>query len=228
MLLHGFTQTGASWAPVVPALEAAGHTVATPELPDGVDLDGAARRLAADLGAGVWCGYSMGGRVALHVALAAPEVVERLVLVSATAGIDGAMDRAVRREQDEARAAAVERDGVDAFLTEWLAQPMFASLPADAAAIEERRRNSAERLASHLRLMGSGTQQPSWSRLAGLAMPVLVIAGRRDTKFVGLAHRLVASIGDNATLRIIDGAGHACHLERPDAFGSVVIDFLCR
>lgn len=226
MLLHGFTQTGASWAPLRSALEAAGHTVATPEVPDGVDLDGAARLLADECRAGVWVGYSMGGRVALHVALGFPDLVERLVLVSATAGIDDPMDRAVRREQDEVRAATIERAGVDAFLDQWLAQPLFATLPGDAAGLELRRANTPQRLASHLRLMGTGTQQPSWDRLHELTMPVLVVAGERDAKFVAVAHRLATSIGDNATVRIIPGAGHACHLEQPGAFAEALLPFV--
>ena len=226
MLLHGFTQTGASWAPLLPDLEAAGHTVATPDVPAGVDLDGAAAELAGQLGRAVWAGYSMGGRLALHVALGYPEAVDRLVLVSATAGIEDPMDRAVRREQDEVRAETIERVGVEAFLERWLAQPMFASLPVDAAGLEARRSNTVERLASHLRLMGTGTQLPSWSRLCTLEMPVLVVAGERDAKFVALAHRLVDAIGDNARLHVVEGAGHACHLERPAAFNRVLLPFL--
>src|SRR5690349_21125902 len=108
VLVHGFTQTAASWAPLVPALEAAGHTVCTPEVPAVIGLVDGAAALATSAGTGVWIGYSMGGRLALHVALAFPEHVERLVLVSATAGIEDAMDRAVRREQDELRAQSAE------------------------------------------------------------------------------------------------------------------------
>src|SRR4051794_14489031 len=188
VLVHGFTQTGASWSPLTPALEAAGHTVCTPDVPAAVGLVDGAAAVAESGGAGVWVGYSMGGRLALHVALAFPELVERLVLVSATAGIDDVMDRAVRREEDELRARSAEA-GADEFLPRWLAGPLFDQLSDEAAGLDSRQTSSAV-LASHLRLMGTGTQEPLWDRLGELEMPVLVVAGERDTKFVQLGKRM--------------------------------------
>jgi len=91
-LVHGFTQTGASWEPVAAHLRGAGHDVVTPDAPGHgakasapAGLWDGARALADEVGPAVWIGYSMGGRYALHVALAEPAVVTRLVVVSATA-----------------------------------------------------------------------------------------------------------------------------------------------
>jgi 2-succinyl-6-hydroxy-2,4-cyclohexadiene-1-carboxylate synthase len=231
VLVHGFTQSGRSWALVLPALEAAGIgradvEVVTPDVPDGTGLTDVAATLAAQCGPAAWLGYSMGGRIGLHVALARPDVVERLVLVGATAGIDDSIDRATRRESDEGWAALVERVGVRAFLDKWLAQPMFAGLPPDAAGMEARLENTTARLAHQLRTLGTGSQQPLWDRLDELKMPVLVIAGERDAKFTALGHRLVAAIVENATMLLVEGAGHACHLENPHAFAAAVAPFL--
>ena len=107
---------------------------------------------------------------------------------------------------------SIERDGVDAFLERWLAQPMFATL-ADPG-LDDRRRNDAAGLASSLRLAGTGTQRPLWDRLPALTMPVLVVAGALDAKFVAIAERMADAIPD-ATLAVLDGAGHTAHLERP-------------
>ena len=197
-----------------------------PNIPAGGDLWSTARQLAHPSKVGAWLGYSMGGRVALHVALAAPQLVDRLVLVGATAGIVDAIDRATRREADEAEAARLERVGVDQFLEHWLAQPLFAALSEEAAGLEARRENTVERLAAHLRMLGTGTQEPLWSRLNELAMPVLVAAGERDVKFAALGERMAAAIGDNASLALVPGAGHACHLERPAEFAALVTPFL--
>jgi 2-succinyl-6-hydroxy-2,4-cyclohexadiene-1-carboxylate synthase len=81
-------------------------------------------------------------------------------------------------------------------------------------------------LASSLRLAGTGSQQPLWSQLPQLAMPVLVVAGERDESYVAQARRLVENIGSNAALAIVPDAGHACHLEQPDAFLNIVCPFL--
>jgi 2-succinyl-6-hydroxy-2,4-cyclohexadiene-1-carboxylate synthase len=163
----------------------------------------------------------MGARYALHVALTRPDLVRRLVTIGGTPGIEDAAERAARRAADEALAAGIERDGVAAFLDRWLAQPMFAGLPPDPDALADRRRNTAAGLAGSLRLAGTGTQEPLWERLPGLAMPVLVIAGASDEKFAAIGERMAAALPD-ATFVTVDGAGHAAHLERPDATADAV------
>ncbi len=231
-LLHGFTQTGRSWAPLLPALEER-FEVLTPDLPGHgarsevrADLWEAARLVGEECGRAAYVGYSMGGRVALHLGLAHPELVERLVLVSATGGIEDHAQRAARGREDEALARSVEADGVDAFLQRWLAQPLFAGLPPDDADLAARRQNTAAGLAAALRLMGTGTQEPLWLRLDELTMPVLVVAGERDDKFAEQALHLGGWIGPTAELVLVPDAGHACHLERPQAFLDLLLPFL--
>jgi len=225
--LHGFTQTGAAWRPLLAALESRCAGVVTeaicPDLPGhGGDTDGTAdlwecaRRTADRAGRAVYVGYSMGGRVALHCALAHPGDVAALVLISATAGIDEDAERADRRRADKALADRIEAIGVPSFLDEWLAQPLFAGLDPTPADREARRANSARGLADSLRHAGTGTQEPLWERLGGITVPTLVVAGSRDDKFTALAARLAGSL-PRATLASIDGAGHAAHLEAPDA-----------
>jgi 2-succinyl-6-hydroxy-2,4-cyclohexadiene-1-carboxylate synthase len=235
VLLHGFTQSGDSWAPITDKL-ATGHRVITIDAPGhgrssqvqaGLD-EGADMMVAVAPRPASWVGYSMGGRFALHAALRHPDVIDRLVLVSTTAGIDDQAQRGDRRAADAALANRIEKIGVKPFLEEWLAQPLFASLPAGAAVVESRLGSTAEGLASSLRLAGAGEQEPLWQRLSSLSMPVLVVAGELDSKYVALGERLVGSIGPNASLRVIRGAGHACHLEEPAAFLDAVESFLPR
>jgi len=232
VLVHGFTQTGRSWAPLLPRLGAR-LDVRTPDVPGHgarsqvqATMWEAADLLAAECGEGRWLGYSMGGRLALHVALAHPALVERLVLVGTTAGIDDPRDRAERRRLDDERAARLERDGLDAFLAEWLAAPLFATLDPASAGMDARRENTAAGLAASLRLAGTGAQEPLWARLGELAMPVLCVAGGRDERFATLAGRMAAAIGPNAVVATVPGAGHAAHLERPVAFLAAVLPFL--
>lgn len=209
VLVHGFSQTGASWAGVLDG-EAVDVVV-------GDDLWSTAGWLGEVGGTADYVGYSMGGRLCLHLALARPDLVRRLVLLGATAGIDDEWERLERRTADEALAASVERDGADAFLQRWLAQPLFARLPRSGP----RQRDPAV-LAASLRRLGTGVQEPLWDRLPELRMPVLVLAGDHDTKFVDIGRRLAAAVGANATFATVAGAGHAAHLERPAAFRTVV------
>jgi 2-succinyl-6-hydroxy-2,4-cyclohexadiene-1-carboxylate synthase len=175
-----------------------------------------------DLGPGEYVGYSMGGRLCLQLALDRPEVVERLVLVSASPGIADDADRAARRTADELLAASIERDGVDAFLERWVAQPLFATLPRDRAGIAERSAgNTVASLSHQLRVLGQGAQPSNWDRLARLAAPTLLVVGALDTKYVDIAHRMAAAIPD-ARVEVIADAGHACHLEQPDTVAHVL------
>lgn len=223
VFLHGFTQTGRSWDPVACKLadRYETHTVDVPGHGASgslrIDLPAAADWLAEIGGSATYVGYSMGGRLALHLAFAHPALVERLVLVSSTAGIADEAARATRRLEDERRADEIERDGVEAFLERWLALPLFAGLPPDGAGLDERLANTTAGLASSLRLAGAGAQASLWDRLATLTMPVLLVAGDLDTKFVGIAEQMAAAI-PTATLAIVAGAGHVVHVERPDKF----------
>jgi 2-succinyl-6-hydroxy-2,4-cyclohexadiene-1-carboxylate synthase len=235
-LVHGFTQSGRTWGPAgeelgrryqIVALDAPGHgrsSSVAADLPGGADL--MADALSAHGGPAAWIGYSMGGRFALHVALRHPRLVEKLVLVSTTAGLDDPAERQARRESDEALADRVEAEGVEPFLRWWLAQPLFATLPDPLAQVETRLDGSAAGLAESLRRAGTGTQDPLWEHLADLEMPVLVVAGELDTKYRALADRLHGAIGSNSTVAVIEGAGHACHLEKPVEFVQTVCDWL--
>jgi 2-succinyl-6-hydroxy-2,4-cyclohexadiene-1-carboxylate synthase len=230
VLLHGFTQTGRSFGPLIDRL-AADREVRITDLPGHgtrpdlrLDLWGAARWVL-QLGEADYLGYSMGGRIALHAALIDPVRVQRLILVGATAGIADSQARSDRRAADEALADRIERDGVPVFLENWLSQPLFAGLPRDAADIADRLTNTASGLAAALRLLGTGTQEPLDDRLRELTMPVLLVVGEQDEKFRAEAERLQRGIG-HGDVELIAGAGHACHLEQPDAFCEVVEHWL--
>jgi len=233
VLVHGFTQTGASWRPVADRLVGSYEVVRVDAPGHGRSADVTAglvegARLLGEVGGpSAYVGYSMGGRLALQLAVTEPERVERLVLLGATAGIDDPGERVARRSADEALAAGLERDGLDAFLSRWLALPLFAGLRREAAGLEDRRANTVAGLASSLRVAGTGTMDPPlWDRLGRLAMPVLVLAGEHDARFAALGRRLAEAVGANAAFAVVPGAGHAAHLERPDAFLALVEPFL--
>jgi 2-succinyl-6-hydroxy-2,4-cyclohexadiene-1-carboxylate synthase len=232
VLVHGFTQTGRCWGPVGETL-AKDHEVMRLDAPG----HGGSSAIRADLGETAWLigeaggpavylGYSMGARMLLHVALASPTLVQGLILVGGTAGIEDEAERNARRQRDQTLASQLRRDGVEAFLELWLDQPLFAGLPAWAQFREERSRNTADGLASSLELAGTGSQEPLWTQLARLDMPVLLIAGADDTRYAELAARMAEAIGDNATTALVPAAGHAAHLEQPQALLDLVRPWL--
>ena len=128
------------------------------DVPDGLDFAATAAALGDVAARATYVGYSMGGRLCLQLALDRPELVERLVLVSASPGIADDAERAARRDADERLAQEIERDGVDAFLERWLAQPLFATLPRERAGHRRatRRRTPSTRLTHQLRVLGPG------------------------------------------------------------------------
>ena len=230
VLAHGFTQTGNVWGPLADDL-AADHEVIALDLPGHgeshaveADLVAGAELMVEAGGRGTYIGYSMGARYCLHVALAHPEAVTSLVLISGTAGIDDAGERAARRRADEHLADELDPPAgggpglpLDVFLDRWLSQPLFAGLDPDAAGAAERRANSPAGLASSLRHAGTGTQRPRWHELDRLTMPVVIVTGERDQKYCDLGRRMARAIGPAARHVVVPGAGHAPHLERPSA-----------
>lgn len=237
VLAHGFTQTSRSWSAIeslladrlpgttTVAIDLPGHGDAP--APADADLWASAHRLTEEGGAAVYIGYSMGGRVALHAALARPDTVQGLVLIGATAGIADDAERAARRAADERLADHIERVGVDAFVDEWLRNPLFAGLSPEAARRDDRLRNTPAGLAASLRAAGTGTQEPLWDRLDGIEAPTLVLVGADDAKFAALGGRLVTAI-PGAELVAVPGAGHSVHLERPEATAAAIADWYTR
>jgi 2-succinyl-6-hydroxy-2,4-cyclohexadiene-1-carboxylate synthase len=231
VLLHGFTQTRQSWRRTVATL-AGRYRAVTPDLPGH---GGMSERRPASLAATlaylralvdepyVLAGYSMGGRIALHAALAFPERVRRLVLVGASPGLADAAEREERRRADEALAGRIEEIGVEAFAEEWAALPLWEGQPdrVRAAANADRLRNTAPGLAAALRGLGTGALPPLWDRLGELTVPVTLVAGERDEKFRAIADRMAERLVD-ARVVVIPGAGHAAQLERPDLVAEAI------
>ncbi|HEY5664043.1 MAG TPA: alpha/beta fold hydrolase [Ilumatobacter sp.] len=235
VFLHGFTQTHHHWHRVAHLV--ARRLPASPELVF-VDLPGhgsgsldrtgiaASGPALAELARrGTFVGYSMGARFALLAALARPRLVERLVVIGGTPGIGDPAERAARLAADHALAERVEAIGVDAFLAEWLAAPMFAGLPPDPDDLRHRRRNTAAGLAHSLRTCGTAAQGDLWPRLDELTMPVLVLAGELDDKFTGIGRQMAERL-PRGTFAAVPGAGHAAHSERPEATADLVAAWL--
>lgn len=232
VFLHGFTQTGRSWRPIAEHLARSGHTVVLVDLPGHggsghvrADLRRTADMVAAVGGEATYVGYSLGGRVCLHLALMYPHLVTRLVVIGAHPGLDDDDERAARRDHDAAVAARLAAIGVDDFLAEWLGQPLFGRLTTDTADLDDRRRNTVEGLTSSLHMAGTGTQTSLWPRLRELTMPVLAVAGAEDAKFAPIAAQL-AREAPHGRCVLVDGAAHAAHLERPDVVIGLLIDFV--
>jgi 2-succinyl-6-hydroxy-2,4-cyclohexadiene-1-carboxylate synthase len=232
VLLHGFAGTGRAWDPVTERLDRERYNALAPDLRG----HGAARdarpitfdAIVADVLAlapprFALCGYSMGGRIAQYVALAAPERIERLVLVATTAGIEDDAERATRRADDERLAAFADSATIEQFADRWAAQPLFAGTPPAAASVwrEDLLRNDPRALAAALRGVGTGAMTPLWARLPELTMPATVLAGADDPKFVALGERLAAALA-NAELQIVPGAGHGLPREEPAAVAAAL------
>ena len=232
VLLHGFTHTGASWDPVVAALaesyralapDIRGHGSATDRMP--VALEGVLHDFAMVAPARcTLAGYSMGGRIALHVALGLPGRVDRLVLIGASPGIADGDEREARRRADERLAAEIEASTIEQFAARWAQTPVLAGQPpAVAAAVAaDRLRNRPVGLARALRGLGTGALRSLWDRLPELEMPVVLVVGERDQKFRAIAGEMVASGLKHAEIVVVPGAGHAVHLEAPGAVAKVI------
>jgi pimeloyl-ACP methyl ester carboxylesterase len=140
-----------------------------------------------------------------------------------------ARERAARRRADDALAAELETRGLNGFLSSWYAQALFGGLRRKPALfrrlLARRRKNDAAELARALRGCSVGWQRSLWQQLPRLAMPVLLLAGRGDKKYVELMRRMQAQIS-GAQLRVVPGAAHAVVEEQPARVARALIKFL--
>jgi 2-succinyl-6-hydroxy-2,4-cyclohexadiene-1-carboxylate synthase len=226
VLLHGFAGTHRAWDGVAASLDAKRYSPLALDLPGHGALAGehpisfagcVQRVLASAPPRFALCGYSLGGRIALQVALEAPQRVTRLTLVSCSAGIADDSERTARRDADAALAAELESEPFERFIERWRAQPLFAGDPpgVDALARADHLRNHPRALAHVLRGVGTGEMEPLWDRLGELEMPALVVAGQRDVKYREIGQRM-AMLLPRGELVVVPG-GHALALESPDA-----------
>jgi 2-succinyl-6-hydroxy-2,4-cyclohexadiene-1-carboxylate synthase len=165
-------------------------------------------------------GYSLGARIALGLALAHPARVARLTLVGVHPGLPTTQEKLARRESDAAWCRLLLEGGLERFLDAWDAQPLFATrarLPEHVITSHRaaRLRHDPLGLARSLEVLGLAEMPDCRPELARLTMPVTLMAGELDPKFLDLARELTAAL-PHATLRAAPGAGHDLLLERPD------------
>jgi 2-succinyl-6-hydroxy-2,4-cyclohexadiene-1-carboxylate synthase len=243
LFLHGFMGSSADWREMMAeigdqtfriAVDLPGHGASLDLPPDAYTIEGATCAVirtmdGLEVTRPVVAGYSMGGRLALYLALRYQERCVGLFLESASPGLESAKERAARRVANESKAERLESGDFEAFLRDWYGQPLFASLAQDEdllyRTIEARRRNDPGELARSLRGMGTGSQPSMWGELEHLSVPTLAVAGGLDEKYAGISSRM-ASINPRLKSAVVPGAGHTVHAETPAAYTSLLWRFV--
>ncbi|RMF56516.1 MAG: 2-succinyl-6-hydroxy-2,4-cyclohexadiene-1-carboxylate synthase [Calditrichaeota bacterium] len=175
-------------------------------------------------------GYSMGGRLALYLALIYPHFFRKVVLESASPGLKDKQAREARIQLDETRAQQIVSEPMEIFLQKWYSQPLFDTLQQSHKVqplIASRKQNDPRALAKSLREMGTGVQPPLWDRLPELKIPLLLIVGEKDFKFCTIAREMSAQ-NKQVEVITVEGCGHNVHLEAPEKFKKILLDFLKR
>lgn len=253
VLLHGFTGSPESWAPVVRELDqrtarsggepapifapaALGHD-GTPG-PSGIDtFEAEIDRLAAavrgrDLTRSHLAGYSMGGRLALGLLVRHPELFASATLIGASPGLPDEADRALRGTRDEEWARLLDDEGLFTFVAAWEALPLFetqAELSADRRMHQDRirRGHDPRGLARSLRVAGLSRMPDYRPELPDVKIPVRLVVGETDAKFRALAVEMAAAL-PHATLTVVPGAGHNIVLERPGEVAELLREDMSR
>jgi 2-succinyl-6-hydroxy-2,4-cyclohexadiene-1-carboxylate synthase len=231
-LVHGFLGSPADWADVLARLAPGIACDCVPLVELGCSsIAEAADVLAARLESApcdVLVGYSMGGRIALELAATRPELAPRLMLLSASPGLDDAQERARRVGEDDARAEEILREGIDAFVERWYRLPIFAPFAAHASFADARVRRAQGDAAFWARCVAGcsparGT--PRWSALPALAPRTAFVAGALDERYTAYAARAKA-LAPALRVEIIAGAGHVLPLEAPAVCAREIEDCL--
>jgi 2-succinyl-6-hydroxy-2,4-cyclohexadiene-1-carboxylate synthase len=236
IFLHGFLGSGSDWVPIARQLEneyccilvdLPGHGESDIEANGNPDLfftetvDTLAMELTRSA-APELCflvGYSMGGRVALALALRHPELFAKVIIVSASPGLRTEEERIARKESDEGIARKIERN-FEGFIQAWYDQPLFATLknhPVFQETEQKRKINNPANLAHALRLLGTGRQPSLWEELPENRVPIQFFAGEKDLKFVEIGRQMV-NLCPDSSLEIFPDCGHTLHFENRELF----------
>ena len=245
LFLHGFMGSSADWREVMAALgdrafcvaaDLPGHGASLGLSTEAYTIEGSARAVINTLDRlevehPVVVGYSMGGRLALFLALRYPGRCAGLFLESASPGLESASERAARRAADGSKAKRLESGDLEAFLGDWYRQPLFAPLARDEnllhRIVQARRSNEPGELARSLRGTGVGNQPSLWRELEGLRVPVLAVAGGLDEKYARASSRM-AGISPRIQSELVRGVGHNVHDEALAEYVTLLGGFLDR
>jgi 2-succinyl-6-hydroxy-2,4-cyclohexadiene-1-carboxylate synthase len=247
LLLHGFTGSKENWSTLVSdlsttykviTLDLIGHgNTDSPEQVERYEIEKTCKDITEllqklQIEKVNLLGYSMGGRVALAFSLLYPEVVHSLILESSSPGLESDEERESRRNADELLAIEIEQMGIPAFVNRWENIPLFKSQKLLPTSRQnqiriQRLRNSMTGLVNSLRGMGTGNQPSYWDRLSTISIPVLLICGEWDEKFCKIAKEIKKQIPNSSIIKV-SNAGHAIHVEQPEFFGKIVMEFLQR
>lgn len=245
LLLHGFTGDSGTWLPFIPfwkknykviTVDIIGHgKTDSPEDVAKFSMRESVDHLKAiidslHIAPVHLLGYSMGGRLALAYVNEYPETVKKLILESASPGLKTEMERQQRRIQDEKLGDSILEQGIINFVDKWEKIPLFKSQDRLDSTVKEairnqRLANNPIGLANSLKGMGTGAQSSYWSQISKLSIDTLLITGELDRKFDQIAEEMVKSNKKMRHLNVND-AGHAIHVEKPEIFGTIVMEFL--
>ena len=245
LLLHGFTGSSQNWRPHTAVfsqhlqtltLDILGHgRSASPANIEPYRMENVATDIIdlfdqLEIEQTHLLGYSMGGRLALYLALHYPHRFHSLILESASPGLETAVSRNERIDKDNALAKWIEEHGIEAFVNRWEQLPLWNSqqqlIDQQRLTLRQQRlQNNILGLANSLRGMGTGQQPNLWPKLSTLTLPTLLLAGEFDTKFVGINQKMVAQL-PNAKLKMMANAGHTIHLEQPAPYQQTILQFL--
>lgn len=176
-------------------------------------------------------GYSMGGRLGLYLGINYPHRFSHLILESASPGLATIEEREARIKNDLGIARKLNRclqaNDFQQFLINWYQQPIFGQIshhPDFPQMLQQRLQCHPLELAKSLQYMGTGVQPSLWDKLANLQLPVLLIVGEQDRKFVEINQKM-CSFNPKFLLQIIKNCGHNIHWEQPQQFAEIIRDF---
>ena len=246
VLLHGFMGRISDWDLVIQELrdklhykgrivcfDLPGHGQSS--LPEGLSFDQFLEIFGVqcedlNLEKSYWVGYSLGGRVALHLALKKAKFFDGLILESASPGLDDHKQRELRESSDRQLFSKVCQgiETMEQFVDKWYRLPIFRGIRKTdkfRSLAEKVSSNSPETLQMALNLMSVGSIPSLWGRVSNLNFPILYLTGELDEKYVEIGQRLVSK-NSHASLELIKNTSHNTHFSEPEIFSEYLRSFI--
>lgn len=222
ILLHGFLGSHQDFLDIIPSLSHQYHVVCL----DIESIEDDLYQCVSSYQDPIVVGYSMGGRLALNLAIHHPDCLDQLILISASPGIDSIPERELRLTRDNQWAEMLRTVPFSQFLDRWYDQPIFDSFresPVFAHALSVRRVSDPERLALLFLAVSPGHIPSMWGALSQLKCPLTYVYGELDIAYGVISDR-IRNECPHATIYSIPQSGHVVHLEAPTELVALLLD----
>ena len=172
-------------------------------------------------------GYSMGGRLALNLAIKYPSIFSKVFIESASPGLETEQEILKRKANDEKTAKLIKELNFSEFIDNWYNQKVFEGIKKSLKYEDlknQRLKNDTNNIALALKGLSVANMPCLWNKLSNLKLPLYFIAGKNDEKYCIIGQRM-SQYSQKISFKIVNNCGHNIHFENREEYLNLLVNF---